>query len=173
MKLIKVIILAILMILAMFILGALNVPYSTPGKRTICRHELSNICTILLAGDVVMGDSFMSWRDNDTNTSKRNIAEQAGRYCYEFSMRKGQKIFSFDNGTGCLVDPWGNPYNMDLFDKLCVLKSNPSIRQFAIDKYIIWSSGPNGINEGGEGDDIFELPRKLWGQNSAKMEYNE
>ena len=51
---------------------------------------------------------------------------------------------------------------------------NNKIRQAFVslnaDGIVMWSSGPNGIDERGEGDDIFELPQKLWIQNPAEPE---
>ena len=42
-----------------------------------------------------------------------------------------------------ILDPWGKPYNFD----------------FKNDEIIIWSCGPNRINENGKGDDISNKPK--------------
>lgn len=45
-----------------------------------------------------------------------------------------------------LVDPWGNPY-----DYLSVNGGAPKHRERSYD---LWSLGPNGVDDGGAGDDI-------------------
>ena len=47
-------------------------------------------------------------------------------------------------------DPWGNCYNVIVSDKY----ASDSFGIVPIGELIMWSSGPNGINENGEGDDI-------------------
>jgi hypothetical protein len=50
------------------------------------------------------------------------------------------------------VDPWGNPYQYALKS----VKPLPKIVS-GNHQYMIWSTGPNGIDEFGEGDDIAKL----------------
>ena len=47
-------------------------------------------------------------------------------------------------------DPWGNYYNVIVADKFSIL----SFGIVSSGDLIIWSSGPNGVNENGQGDDI-------------------
>lgn len=59
-------------------------------------------------------------------------------------------------------DPWGHCYNVIVADSF-------SIESFGHDmggNIIMWSSGANGINENGHGDDI------LFGNNHVKSEIN-
>ena len=51
-------------------------------------------------------------------------------------------------------DPWGNCYNVIVADKFSML----SFGALSCGDLIIWSSGPNGINENGQGDDIVGQP---------------
>jgi hypothetical protein len=50
------------------------------------------------------------------------------------------------------IDPWGKPYNY----ALKAVNPLPKIVE-GNHQYMIWSCGPNGIDEFGEGDDVFKL----------------
>ena len=78
--------------------------------------------------------------------------------------------------NGLPLDPWGNPYYIsfhgfiyptDAFPEHCMNTMEPTIRndKSPLDKsqpkhekgkdvFVVWSSGKNGINEWGKGDDI-------------------
>ena len=47
-------------------------------------------------------------------------------------------------------DPWGNCFNVIVADKFAI----DSFGVAPTGELIMWSSGPNGINENGQGDDI-------------------
>ncbi len=47
-------------------------------------------------------------------------------------------------------DPWGHNYNAIVSDEF----SNVSFGNISGCSIIMWSSGPNGINENGQGDDV-------------------
>lgn len=61
-------------------------------------------------------------------------------------------------GVDVLVDPWGNPYNVDELDNFIEEGLRDGLAYYSVDGVVVWSSGPNGINEHGDGDDRFELP---------------
>lgn len=47
-------------------------------------------------------------------------------------------------------DPWGHNYNAIVSDEF----SNVSFGNISGCSIIMWSSGPNGVNENGQGDDV-------------------
>jgi len=54
--------------------------------------------------------------------------------------------------NGELIDRWGNPYHFAFDTRKKIIEDD---RGRIISKhFFMWSSGPNGINEWGEGDDI-------------------
>jgi hypothetical protein len=56
---------------------------------------------------------------------------------------------------GDYVDPWGSPYNVILNPKEC--RTNSIGKWIFTDNVIIWSNGPNKINDNGNKDDITSL----------------
>ena len=140
--------------------GVFVVPCTGPGKKSVCRRELSTMRGILLAGEKVMVYPFDEWRTNTcVDTERLPLIQQMSLYCEEFSRRVGDVSFNFVNINGgyCLVDPWGHIYNAEKISLMNVAVDNPMLSRFAIGNYLIWSSGPNGKNEHGYGDDIFEI----------------
>lgn len=120
-----------------------------------------------------MDKPFTEWRRTQgialTNDS---LAVQICSYCKEYLSLSGRKPFRTCgiDGPEVLIDPWGNPYNADMLDNLRNDKIRRAFANLNAEGIVMWSSGPNGINEKGEGDDIFELPQKLWNQNPAETE---
>ena len=55
-------------------------------------------------------------------------------------------------------DPWGNFYNVLVADEF----ANARFRNLTGRNLIMWSSGPNGINENGQGDDILDGEESCW-----------
>lgn len=140
--------------------GMLVIPYTPSGKPIACRRELANMRGIMLAGEEVMGCSFREWRTNSCAGAQHlPLMEQMSRYCHEFSERVGKRIFTFTNVNDavCLVDPWGRTYNCTNISGLDKSIDVSEISRLSIGNYVIWSSGPNGENENGLGDDVFEF----------------
>ena len=58
---------------------------------------------------------------------------------------------------GVVCDAWNSPLNVARVD---AVKDHANLARTAIDCVVIWSSGKNGVNEYGEGDDIVFPPRR-------------
>ena len=110
--------------------------------------------------------AFIDWRDtrNITQTNDPLVA-QICEYCKKYSEQSGKPVRTHViDGVEHLVDPWGNPYNADMLYRFHDEGIRKSLRDYTVGGIVLWSSGPNGINENGGGDDIFELSRKTWCQ---------
>lgn len=139
---------------------------STCNKVEQSRRFLKKVRTVLLAADEkVMDKPFIEWRVTQGIASTNDsLAVQICRYCKEYLRLSGRKPLRTReiDGPELLIDPWGNPYNAEMLDNLRNDKIRRAFARLNADGIVMWSSGPNGINEEGEGDDIFELPQKLW-----------
>ena len=139
---------------------------STESKMAQCRRLLQKARLVLLAvDDNPMNMTFFEWRGiKGMMQSERNLAAEICEYCNEHSRLSGCKIFRSReiNGQNLLVDPWGRPFNVDMIRSFHNADIRTGLNGHTIGGIVMWSSGPNGINECGEGDDIFELPRRQW-----------
>ncbi len=61
---------------------------------------------------------------------------------------KDRFIFSTNDVSSLFLDRWSHPFNLSIRP---VVSTN---KQKAVYQIILWSSGPNGIDENGKGDDI-------------------
>ena len=140
---------------------------STSNKIDQCRRFLQQVRYVLLAVDENATDkAFIDWRDtrNITQTNGPLVA-QICEYCKKYSEQSGKPVRTHViDGVEHLVDPWGNPYNADMLYRFHDEGIRKSLRDYTVGGIVLWSSGPNGINENGGGDDIFELSRKTWCQ---------
>lgn len=102
-------------------------------------------------------------RDRGTAYKPESLAAQVCRYCKEYaSTRTGLmlKIREVD-GVEVLIDPWGSPFNIDYLTRFPSGAIRDALLECSPGGIAMWSSGPNGINEYGEGDDILSVP-KTW-----------
>ena len=74
-----------------------------------------------------------------------------------------------------MLDGWGQPVNMSLADQIDRGTINPDMVS-ASTRIVMWSNGPNKLNEGGRGDDIWihpsvvtELSRSLDGEDHSGL----
>lgn len=145
----------------------LSPPPSTYNKIDQCRRLLQRVRYILLALDGNATDmAFINWRDvRNVVQTNETLAAQICEYCKMHSKRGGRPIRTcVVDGVELLADPWGQPYNVGMlchFDDESIRKR---FRDYTIGGIVLWSSGQNGIDEKGGGDDIFESSRKLWWQ---------
>ncbi len=139
---------------------------STYNKMEQSRRFLQKVRIVLLAADKkIMDKPFVEWRMTQGIASTNDsLAVQICKYCKEYLRLSGRKPFITCEivGSEVLVDPWGNPYNAEILDNLRSDKIRRAFANLNADGIVMWSSGPNGINEGGEGDDIFEQPSSKW-----------
>ena len=144
--------------------GALNGRCTPPTKTTTCRRELHAIRGMTLGGNAVLGFSFADWRAKcKSNQDMKSLPAHVCEYCQMVSRKINAGVIDVgtENGVQCYVDPWGNAYHVDLHANL-KLSFMRKLRHVFVGDYIFWSSGPNGINERGAGDDIFEDNRAIF-----------
>lgn len=137
------------------------------NKIVQCRQSLQKARSVLLDVDNSGGGiTFTEWREvNGTERELKDIAAQICAYCEEYSRMTGRKMFRIQNydGRNLLTDPWGQPYNVNTLSSFHSATIRNGLNNYTVEGIVMWSSGPNGINENGEGDDIFELARNQWG----------
>lgn len=134
---------------------ATNSPFNNKNN---CWISLRSIRCILFAQDGVMPQNFLEWRDSLSKGRQQvNLAAQVCAYCKEYANKSGKikfKIRSVD-GVEYLSDPWGRPYNVDMLTLIPDSYLRAALADYSPRGIAMWSSGPNGINEYGRGDDIF------------------
>lgn len=158
-----------LMILALAGVLCISPSPSTYNKMHQCRRFLQKARYVLLAiDDKAMDMTFIEWREARGMVSlNEDLAAQICEYCDEYSSHADLKSFRSReiDGVKRLTDPWGQPYNVGLLGCFSPENIRRNLRNYTVGGIIMWSSGPNGINENGNGDDIFELPRNRWDQS--------
>lgn len=157
----KVVGVLLLGIIAVCLYAMMHSPLTPPGKKTLCRHELSAIRGALLSGEVANGGPF-SGRRNLNSNNVMSVRSQMAKCCLQYSQWAGRNIFNFKRigGEECVVDPWGSAYNIATIADLDSAVNTNRIGKVSVDGLIVWSSGPNGINENGAGDDVFLLRKE-------------
>ena len=139
---------------------------SKANKIAHCRRFLQKARFVLLAiDDNPMDMTFFEWLENKGKTqTSGSLASEICEYCNEYSRLSGRKYFRIKliNGHNLLTDPWGRPYNVEMLRSFHDADIRTGLKGHTVGGIVMWSSGPNGINEHGEGDDIFELPRNKW-----------
>lgn len=140
---------------------------STCQKISQCRKFLHKVRTVMLPGaGKPSGRSFMKWHAiNDGVSTNVSLVSQICEYCKEYSRMSGDLPFrtSEIEDVEYLIDPWGRPYNADFLDNFSDKEIKRLLADLTVNGIVMWSSGPNGINEHGTGDDVLELPKRKGG----------
>ena len=63
-------------------------------------------------------------------------------------------------GRKQMLDGWGQPMNLRLVDQITATNLNSSML-LPGEPIVLWSSGPNKINENGFGDDVWLEPSRI------------
>lgn len=82
------------------------------------------------------------------------------RRAYEILKQQNVPSIHFEMGRSeiCLKDPWGNYYH-------CKWRRKPETMKYCF----VWSSGPDGIDDGGHGDDVvYPCSRDDWMVNEYR-----
>lgn len=149
---------------------------ATYNKMAQARRFLKKARTVLLAADgKTMTPSFAEWRmTQGIASSNVPLAVLICKYCKEYSRLSGHQPLGIReiDGAERLIDPWGNPYNAGMLRSFQNENTRMALVVLSVHGIVMWSSGPNGINEEGEGDDIFELPRSQWQMSHARYDGN-
>ena len=148
---------AVTTILVAILLGVLNVPCTPPTERAMCKKEIGRLRGYLLCDDFY-GISFFP----DYFTASTNRLElRAGEFCDKVNQimrdHTGNDVFrvvsSPDEKGMIIIDRWGTPYN---FCTVAERQTNDwaALIGAEISNIVIWSSGPNRLNEYGLNDDV-------------------
>ncbi len=133
------------------------------NKRFHCWQSLKEIRIVLLSHKRSgTGVPFLDWqREHDRILSHESLTAQVCAYCKEYAKRVKGVVFKIRNVDGfeLLIDPWGRPYNVDMLSRFTDEEIKKGLKDYTTGGVVVWSSGPNGINEYGNGDDILERPR--------------
>lgn len=138
-------------LLLLLVIGIFNVPCTPLSGRALCRKELG-----LLRG-YLLGDDFFADEYSCTN----DIAFRVGAFCERVNQnamsRMGKSVFrvvTTPNGEGRVIaDQWGTPYNFISIEER--QRNNlDALKCSEVSNIVMWSSGPNKINEYGMNDDV-------------------
>lgn len=135
-----------ILLLLLSIWSAITCPCTPLGKIGRCRNELWKIRNVML----VNGAEFM---DDKSMSPKNRICKR----CKEYNRKERKDFFCIKNvrGVESVVDPWGTEYNIDQVESIDAKIDKNLLECMLFEGLIVWSSGPNGINERGLGDDVF------------------
>lgn len=157
-------VLAVACIVILLIPAIVSNGYTPSGKLGVCQRKLWLIRDWLREGESQVGVPFGEWQERykDLGLSLKGLMCE---YCQQSYRRFGD--FGKDvvpcrkaGGEWRFIDPWGNEYNIDRIDSLdSSVNRNRTLRIISVGGFVVWSSGPNGIDERGVGDDLFEMPR--------------
>lgn len=127
-------------------------------KEEECRRDIGLIkCALRI--DERYADPALRF-NSESASSESELINAVGRFCKEcLSLTGAHGALSIQSVDGIdkVIDPWGNPYNIGLLNTVSHAWPN-QLKDSAIGSVLVWSSGPNGINENGGGDDIVEQP---------------
>ena len=162
---IKAIIWAVVVaVLLLTVASMVYAPVTPLGKEGQCERELGRIRGILRGGGVVMGRDFVEWQAcSGYSLDAKPICAQIGEYCKEFSARIGEDVFTIGSvgGYDCVLDPWGNAYHVGTLDDIKGFDVRnvkmAKLKTFMVGEWVLWSCGPNGVNDRGGGDDVLEF----------------
>lgn len=138
-------------LLLLLVIGIFNVPCTPPSERALCRKELG-----LLRG-YLLGDDFF----DDGRSCTNEIAFRVGTFCERVNQtakeRLGKSIFrvvaSSNKDERIIMDRWGTPYNFISIEER--QRNNwDALKYSEVSNIVMWSSGPNKINEYGTNDDV-------------------
>lgn len=158
-------VLAVVCIAVYLVPAIVSTNYTPTGKPGKCMRELEMIRRWALAGKKYVGMSFDEWQElhKDLGLTLKGLMCE---YCQQSFGRYGdfcKEVVSCKkiDGERRLIDPWGNEYNIGRKDELAQPLRNirKDKRWIYIGDFILWSSGPNGMNELGAGDDVLVIPK--------------
>lgn len=150
------IIASILVILAA-LFGSLTVPCTPPSERAMCKKEIGCLRGYLLCDDFFGISFFPDYFSSSTNGMEFRVGEFCARVNQISRERREKEVFrvvaSPDGKGTIIIDRWGTPYN---FCTVAERESNhwDALRHCEISNIVIWSSGPNKVNEYGSNDDV-------------------
>jgi len=131
-----------------FFLIPLNRPLNSPIEHT--RTELRAIYMYLAQETATAGMSDTEFLDKHVPSYSSNYSAKLAVFLHGNGFQG--RFMQTPNGPLYLVDAWGNPFLVLSHEE--GLKSGVSPSLLNDNSLVIWSCGPNGVNEYGHGDDI-------------------
>ena len=139
----------------LLVFGLFAVP-KTKSEAGRCRVVISDVYVKLA---VEYEDSGKTIRELVKSQETNDLRTTIGRLIVELAKKNGVEVPKYFSGS-LLHDPWGRPLNIGWKSDLLGKTNAPKL--LASDgQILIWSSGRNGVNEFGEGDDIIRLGRGM------------
>ena len=146
-----------ILILLVILHQMLYAPCTPPSERAMCKKEIGRLRGYLLSDDFFGISFFPDYFSSTTN----GLSFRVGEFCAMINQisreRVGKEVFrvvqSPDGKGSIIVDRWGTPYN---FCTVADRQRNhwDALQYSEISNIVVWSSGPNGINEHGLNDDV-------------------
>ena len=152
-----ILVVACIIILLVILYPMLYAPYTPPSERAMCKKEIGYLSGYLLSNDFWGISFFADYYSSRTNGLEFRVGEFCARVNQISRERKGKEVFrvvpSPDKKGMIIVDRWGTPYN---FCTVAERQRNhwDALRYCESSNIVIWSSGPNRINEYGLNDDV-------------------
>lgn len=153
----KILIVIFILVLLAILYPMLYAPCTPRSERAMCKKEIGCLRGYLLDNDFY-GISFFPIKFSHRPSE---IAYRVGEYCEEVNQiarnRMEKDVFrvvpSSEGKRFVVIDRWGTPYNF------CSVEERQRNRwdnlEYAeISNIVIWSSGPNKVNEYGANDDV-------------------
>ena len=133
------------------------VPCTPPSERAMCKKEIGYLRGYLLSEDFFGVSFFSDYFPSSTN----GLEFRVGEFCAkvnQFSRERMEKevfrvVLSPDEKGKIVVDRWGTPYNFCTVAE-CQRNNWDALKYSEVSNIVIWSSGPNKINEYGSNDDV-------------------
>jgi len=153
----KILVITGVLILLVILYPMLYVPYTPPSERAMCKKEIGYLRGYLLSNDFLGFSFFSDYYSSSTNGLEFRVGEFCARVNQISRERMEKEVFrvvsSPDEKDMIIVDRWGTPYN---FCTVAERQRNhwDALRHCEISNIVIWSSGPNRINEYGLNDDV-------------------
>ncbi len=143
--------------------GAFMVPCTPPDRRSLCRKEMYRLREYLLDRDF-SGISCISPKfAGRTNEIDFLVGEFCDKVNEIVRSHNAGHVFHVEQsltGEGrVLIDKWGVPYNFSTTEDVKKNQWNALKRTHTISNIVVWSSGPNKINEYGANDDVCMVNR--------------
>ncbi len=145
------------LILLVILYPMFYVPCTPPSERAMCKKEIGYLRGYLLSEDFFGVSFFSDYFPSSTNGLEFRVGEFCAKVNQISRERKGKEVFrvvpSPDEMGSILVDRWGTPYN---FCTVAERQRNhwDALKYSDVSNVVIWSSGPNKINEYGSNDDV-------------------
>jgi len=153
----KIIVITGILSLLVILYPMLYAPYTPPSERAMCKKEIGYLRGYLLSNDFLGFSFFSDYYSSSTNGLEFRVGEFCARVNQISRERMEKEVFRVvslpDEKGKIIVDRWGMPYNFCTIAE-CQRNRWDALKHSEVSNIVIWSSGPNKINEFGTNDDV-------------------